>query len=200
MDPISKLENLPEMISADKATILLVEGDLKPSALVIMQGDVFPLTEEPIHVSEQSIEDLTSILTSFGIFYYMTTEIMEGISDNSDEVWQEVLRVFISKNKSVAKRLKELFDDIGKNHAEAGHLLGYPETAVDAFLTDKMLPLEDHPVSTPEVSEINMRMLGHRLSKDNWRNEVMYLEPSGNYIKAKSRKIYDDFTGISNNN
>ena len=73
-------------------------------------------------------------------------------------------------------------------------LLGYPETSVKAFLTPDMLEWENHPVSTEDVSEKNMRLLGHRLSKKYWREEVKYLEASGNYLKTISPKIYQEIT------
>lgn len=197
MNPIVQLENLPGMTSEDKGSALLVSGDLKPSAFVVIQGDVFALSSDPVHVSEQTMESLRAILSSFGVFYLTTTEIMENASDAPYEHGQEVIRVFISKDESVAKKLKQAFDEIGTHHTEAGLLLGYPQSAVDAFLTDKMLDWKDHPVSTPEVSEANMRLLGHRLSKDNWRNEVKYLEASGEYIRSKSPFIYEDSTSLS---
>lgn len=194
MNPILRLENISGMISEDKASILLVMGDLKPSALVVMQGDIFPLSGDPIHVPEREIETLKSILTNFEIFYFITTEIMENSSNKTYEHGQEVLRVFISKDELVAKKLEKAFSDISKHHTEAGLLLGYPQSAVSAFLTDEMLDWSGHPISTPEVSELNMRLLGHRLSKENWREEVKYLEESGEYVKSVSPLIYDQIT------
>lgn len=194
MNPITQLENLPGMISEDKGSILLVAGGLKPSALAVVQGDVFSLSKNPIHVSVGILDSLRTILSSFGLRYLMTTEILENASGKSYPHGQEVVRVFIAKDESVAKKLKEAFDDIKNHHAEAGLLLGYPPSAVEAFLTEDMLDWKDHPVSTSEVSELNMRILGHRLSKDNWREEVKYLEESGNYIKSQSTVIYEEIT------
>jgi hypothetical protein len=189
MNSILRLENISGMTNDDKGSLLLVAGDLKPSALVIIQGDIFPLSDNPVHVPKQTIDNIKSILSSFELIHFMTVEVLENSSNKPYEHGQEVLRIFISKDKTVANQLKLAFDEIGKHHREAGLLLGYPESAVDAFLTDKMLDWKEHPISTPEVSEVNMRLLGHRLSKDNWRNEVMYLEASGNYIRSMSSKI-----------
>ncbi|MEO6109956.1 MAG: hypothetical protein ABIP50_03040 [Candidatus Saccharimonadales bacterium] len=100
------------------------------------------------------------------------------------------MRIFVARDQSKADRLKILFDDIEENHHEAGLLLGYPRTAVEAFLTPDMLEMNDEPISTEDVSVENMRLLGHRLSVDNWRDEVKYLEKSGEYLKTISPTIY----------
>ena len=189
MNPIEKLEALP-MMPDDKANILLVHGGLKPSTMVVMQGEVFALNQAPIHVDPESIAGLKGVLTAFDLQYTYTTEVMENASDKSYEHGQEVMRIYIAPQQEVADQLGSLFGDIKNHHHEIGVLLGYPKTAVDAFLTDDMLAWSDHPVSTSDVSATNMKLLGHRLSKQYWKDEVKYLEAAGAYINSVSPAIY----------
>lgn len=190
MNPIHTLENLTQIISYDKASILLVCGNLKPSAMVFMQGEPFPAGSDIVHVEPANLSGMDAALVGLSLAYISTTEVMDAIPDSSGERSQEVVRFFVAHDTATAERLKTVFDDIQNNHHEAGMLLGYPKTAVDAFLTDEMLSIEEHPTSTEEVSELNMKLLGHRLSKQHWREEVKYLEEAGNYLQATSPKLY----------
>jgi len=188
MNAIKSLESLPGVISHDKASILLVHGNLKPSALIVMEGPAFRDLMAPEHITLASLDTLNAIFSELSLSSVKKTEIMEAKESGS---YVEVVRFFIARDISTAEKLKLLFDTVSVNHAEIGRLLGYPETAVTAFLTPRMLNQADTPTSTKEVSELNMRLLGHRLSKDNWQEEVKYLERSGEYIKSISPVIYD---------
>jgi hypothetical protein len=190
MDAVKDLESLPGVISNDKASILLVHGKLKPTALIVMEGPAFDDEKHPTHVAEESLATLEAVFRELGLHYVQTTEIMTTMRGG----YAEVLRFFIAHDQATAERLKTLFDDVMNNDREIGLLLGYPQTAVDAFLTPNMLEMANTPESTEDVSMLNMRLLGHRLSKDNWREEVKYLEESGNYLKSVSPLIYDEMT------
>lgn len=191
MTPIIKLEKLSAVTSHDKASILLVHGGFKPSALIVIEGPAYTSPNEPIHISPELIHGLEDILSQLELSYVTTTEVMDS---RVNKHVQDVMRIFIAKDQSVANRLKIMFDDISNHHAEAGLLLGYPDSAVQSFLTDNMLGQDEEPSSTDEVSERNMRLLGHRLSKNNWRHEVKYLEASGNYLQSVSPLIYEGAT------
>ncbi len=195
MNPIVALEHINGMIAHDKASVLLVHGNLKPSALVVLEGESFESMKEPVLVSPSSVATLKEIFTSFGIEYVYTSEIMDSLREGS---YVEVLRFFIAKDIATAQKLKELFDDVATSdstvHRQIGNLLGYPTTAVDAFLTTTMLDLEAHPVSTHKVNTRDMRLLGHRLSKENWQEEVSYLNDWGSYLRSQSPSIYEQAT------
>lgn len=198
MNVIKDLELLPGMLAHDKASILLVHAGLKPSALVVMEGESFRLSDGPIHINTRHIVTMDSILSELNLHYVTTKEIMRARSPDTSMRSQEVMRIYLAPTKEMAMQLKIAFDNIKEDDTTIGLLLGYPETAVKAFLTPEMLDWDDYPNSTEEVSERNMRLLGHRLSKANWRNEVKYLEASGNYLKKISPKIYDEITKKEN--
>ena len=191
MQAIKQLENISEIIPHDKGSVLLVHAGLKPSALFAVEGEVFQDKDSVVHVLPKLIETIQTVLFDLALTHVMTIEIMDAHEEGS---FVEVLRFFIAQDPSAAEKLKQLFDGVSANHKEIGELLGYPQTAIDVFLTDEMLEQSDVPESTEEVSELNMRLLGHRLSKAHWREEVKYLEESGNYIKSVSPAIYDAIT------
>jgi hypothetical protein len=194
MNAIKNLELLPGMLAYDKANILLVYGGLKPSAQTVMQGESFRSSGDVVLIEPRYITMLESILSELKLSYVYSREVTDARSNNTFSMSQEVMKIYVAPNKRAASRLKAVFSNIQKNHLSAGILLGYPETAVKAFLTPDMLDWEDHPVSTEEVSELNMRLLGHRLSRSNWHEEVKYLESSGDYLKKVSPKIYKEVT------
>ena len=194
MNVIKSLELLAGMLAYDKASILLVHGGLKPSAQVVMEGKSFRPSSDTIHIDRRLIDKLDFILSEMKLPYIATYEIMEARSNDASSKLQEVMRIYVAPSKKIANQLKTAFDSVEDNHSNVGALLGYPITAVRAFLTPDMLDWDDHPISTEKVSERNMRLLGHRLSKANWRDEVRYLEASGNYLKKVSPKIYKEIT------
>lgn len=182
---------MTSIIPDDKASILLVHGKLKPSALIYIEGPVFGDLKHPTHIGPDELIDMDSVFSALGLEYCKTTEIMGAFKEQK---YVEVIRFFIARDMHTACKLKILFDNISINHKEIGLLLGYPETSVNAFLTSNMLELADSPESTDEVNKFDMRLLNHRLSKDNWNDEVKYLTQSGKYIKSMSPLIYADAT------
>ncbi|MEO6109955.1 MAG: hypothetical protein ABIP50_03035 [Candidatus Saccharimonadales bacterium] len=78
MNAIRELESINEMISADKAGILLVHGRLKPSALIVMQGNVYQLGHETAHITSASISRLYAVLAELGLSYVTTTKVMKN--------------------------------------------------------------------------------------------------------------------------
>jgi len=190
MNAIKQLEKVPGMLAQDKASALLVYKGLKPTALVIVEGDTFKDVHAPVRVATETIRSIETIFSELALKHTKTVEVMNAQGDS----FVEVVRFFIAPDQSSANTLKLLFDDVSAHHAEIGRLLGYPETAVEAFLTPNMLDQEDVPESTQEVSRLNMHLLGHRLSKEHWRDEVQYLERCGEYIKSVSPLIYNEIT------
>jgi len=193
MNPIKALEDIDQVLPHDKASILLVYAGLKPSCLAIFSGEVYDQTKDEVHIDAGILNIFKQILDALHLHYQIETKLYENEGENETNA-QEVVRAFISKDKDTANKLKIYFDDLDKYDYEAGILLGYPETAVMSFLTPNMLAMEDEPIATKYVSEVNMRLLGYRLSKDQWEDEVKPLEAQGNYLKELSPKIYSEVT------
>ena len=194
MNAIKSLESLTGMLPEDKASMLLVYGGLKPSAHIVMQGVPFRSSTDTVHIKTKLVKKLDVILSELSLSSVVTYEMMVARSSDEHTMLQEVMRIYVAPSTEIANQLKVAFDHVSENHTYIGTLLGYPNTAVTAFLTTNMLDWDNHPLSTDEVSEDNMRLLGHRLSKNNWRKEVEYLERYGNFLKQVSPAIYSEIT------
>lgn len=194
MTAITELESIQEMIDEDKATILFVAGGLKPTGFAVIQGAPYAIDETPSTIDTAVITKLDTVLKELKLAYVTTTEIMDAWPKDGRERKQEVIRIFLAPQQRDAERLKVLFDHVSDNHSEIGRLLGYPETAVEAFSSGAMLPIDAVPAFTDEVSEADMRLLGHRVSKKHWRNEVLYLTKFGSYLRSVNPKLYESLT------
>lgn len=193
MTTIEKLENLDGILADDKASILFVAANLKPTAMVVMQGNIFPTGSDAVHIDGGQINHMHDILHELHLEHVMYSEIMAARSTSDTiEASQEVLRIYIAHSKETAQQLQNLFENVQKNHTAIGQLLGYPETAIAAFLTNDMLDWNDMPESTSAVNAENMKLLGHRLSKTHWQDEIQYLATWGTYLKNESPKIYNE--------
>lgn len=93
-------------------------------------------------------------------------------------------------------QLKEAWQS-GKNE-EIGRALGYPESAVDAFIKGEVLDIgEDLKSLTKEErkalkEEEVFKFLTFGLSKNNWREELELVRRYQKAIKEKSPKIYNE--------
>lgn len=182
------------MLDEDKAIILWVAGGLKPSAMVVAQGDAYFKDAVPVKYPQSAHDEIEHVLKDLNLSFVKTSEVMEARELNGKERLQDVVRVYIAPKPETAQKLKVLFDDVQHNHTEIGHLLGYPATAVEAFLTDTMLPMEETPEYTETVSASDMKLLHHRLSKDHWINEVAYLTTYGTFLREASPSLYASIT------
>ena len=158
MNAIQRLEVLPGMSNEDKASVLLVYGNLKPSAFVLVHGEVFHLEQGLVHIEPQLIAELKDVLKDLNLKYSLETVIMENASNVGYEHGQEVLRIFVADTQQIADELRAVFDGIQNKHVPAGH------------------------------------PLGRHLSRENWQEEVKYVQPVGQYIKLVSPKIYEAIT------
>jgi hypothetical protein len=178
---VKQLENLP-LVPLDKAAILLVHGGLKPSALIAVPGSVSKDTKP---VDPQLLSDLKDVLSGLQMLYEVrTVEIDHCV----------VYRFFIARNSEGAKLLESTFNHEPRDEIEVGRLLGYPESATRAYLSSEMLEISKTPLETESVSASAMQFLNHRLSKENWQEEVKYLETYSNYILRISPSLWKKIT------
>lgn len=176
MDAIKMLETIQNLIPPYKGDILLVYGGLKPSCFVELSNE---------------IHELITILDELGLYYRIEAKTY---TDKAGKKSQEVTRLYIARDQDNANRLASYFKNIINHDYDIGILLGYPKTAVEAFVSEDMLDMADIPESTSEVTKKNMRLLGYRLSKTLWEDEVKQLEEYGNYLLKVSPTIYTEIT------
>lgn len=187
---VTDLESLPGITWGDKADILLTAAGLRPSALAHLEHEGSPIKPGVLGVEGAQIEAFGAVLDQLGLQYVTRNRVL--YEDDEKQLGKEIVDFFASRDGSSANKLKDAF--IAGDHTLIGLTLGYPKTAVEAFLTADMLPPAGHPTSTATVSEQNMRLLAHRLSKSHWKDEVHYLQEGGEALKKISPLIYARIT------
>lgn len=124
-------------------------------------------------------------------------EVIKEIGLNFEEVEFEdraltpsklVTRFAIAKDKETALKLKSL--DPARDHREYGHLMGYPESAVEAFVNDG----EKTTLTWDMTKEVPV--VDFRLSKDNWREELKISQRWNDTIKKHAPELYQEIQGV----
>jgi len=93
---------------------------------------------------------------------------------------------FIALTKETARQLSQT--DPSKDHVLYGQLMSFPETAVEAFENDKLLPIEEQPKDSENIFDF-------RLSQDHWQDELKKLEEWSQAIAKYAPEIYNELKG-----
>ncbi len=159
---ITNFENL-EIGSFPSAELMLIFLGYKPATEVALA----PWNDPP--------EKVVKTLRDSGL--------IAGIKNYKDVNGKKFAIVAVAKDKETMERLKKAEADA--DHEEYGRLMGYPDTAIDAFMhKEKLLPEVDYP-------EKNDKTLDFKLSKDHWQEEIKVIKKWSQAIKQYSPKIYE---------
>lgn len=88
----------------------------------------------------------------------------------------------VALDAATAKKLSELDPSI--DHQEFGRMMGYPESAVEAFCGGERLEKKEYP-------GIDGIIFKFTLSKNNWREEVKVLREWSDLIKESAPELYE---------
>jgi len=181
-EAVKTLETI-DMLSIDKAWILLVFGGLKPTALLVLESGIWANDEAEKQINPEKWRTLQSVLEGLKLEYSTKTDVI-GINKH-----MRTLSIFIAKDK---KLLKKVVNAHAHDDEESlGKLFGFPATAVQAYLESTCLDPSELPESTADVSAEDMCFLNHRLSRSNWMEEINYLPAYAKYVKKLSPIIYE---------
>ena len=78
--------------------------------------------------------------------------------------------------------------DPTKDHAEYGQLMGYPQTAIDAFVNGKLLTDKDYPDMRGIIFNI-------KFSQGHWPDELKILKEWSEAIRKYSPETYNSLKG-----
>lgn len=188
---INDLEKCSSIYPADKANILLVGDGVKPSMHTALFSDPVDRKLPLIHVNDDDVQELLSIIKNFGLSYSTDASIFENEKYHYDR-----FVITVSQDQSVAESLMAAKTKL--DEYKEGILLGFPETAVRAFINGNMLEYDDETELREYLSHDEYEFLNHRVSKDNWKNEVAYLPTYVDTIRRLSPAIFKQVT-ISKN-
>jgi hypothetical protein len=181
---IKRLEDNPDLYAFDKVNILLVADGKKPAGKLEVFSEKWKQDEPAKSIDKTVLHEIQTILRELDLHWLVDVQVHDVQADSLIEQTdifitreQETLDVLIAANKA-------------GDTLVLGDLYGYPATAIQAFLNDDLLPIEEMPASIDGITDEQLAFLQHRLSRDNWRDEVRYLPEYAARLKQLSPKIY----------
>lgn len=187
LDAIEDLASIDYFPAIDKANIIAVLIENKPSMHTGFFSESTEIGNEPSSVYLQKQSTFENILTNLNLSYKKQIKRLERNVDGKPSYIEWVVYC-IAKTLSTAVDLLNAREN--NDEKREGMLLGFPATAVDAYVNDTMLSMDEAPTSTESISDEAMKFLNHRLSKHNWEDEINYLPTFAENIKNISPKIY----------
>jgi len=166
LERISRIESI-KTGSCQKANLVLVLLGQKPSIGLTVYVD----TEQEIAEEEEKIK---------------------GLKLNYKKISQEekrgryVAEFILAKGEDILNELSEV--DPSRDHKKFGSLMGYPMSAIKAFLEGNCLSIEEEKELLKQHPEIVLH--DFRLSKDNNKEEIETLERWNDLLKKEAPDLY----------
>jgi len=191
---IKHIESL-NLYPLEKGEIILVKAGVKPSAWIT--ADIRIWNEgEPQHIirTEKDVEDFISVIKELNVPSEILPREIEvekqKIRGQTINVYRDHVEVRVASNQENLDTLHEAIKV--KDHALMGHILGIPETAVEAFVgKSKKL----NPYKIPKeiiLSDAFIFSSTNVLSEDNWQNELKEGEIRAKTLEKVSPKIFEE--------
>lgn len=185
---IEDLANLKFIPAIDKAHILLVANGDKPSMHTALFTEPIALTKDIQQPDIDSMNELMRIIADLMLKYKLETQVFTERVNGAETRSTRIL-FCVARRMSV---VDQLVDARKKGDIEReGLLLGFPKSAVDAYISKSVIEVSHWPTSTEYVTADEMKFLNHMISKNNWKDEVSYLPEYARITRHISQKIYD---------
>lgn len=188
---IRALENEKEIKPIQKALILMTADGKKPATWQQIVSEKWFEGDEPIQITAARWHRLKHIFDGLGLVYVIRTRLDDTSfvqPKDGTHQWIELADIFLSSDMAHANKLAKAVSL--NDHGQIGTLLGFPPSAVEAFVSKKTLPIDKRPLFTENVDRNAMSFLNHMVSKDNWEEEISYLPAFSKRVKELSDKIY----------
>lgn len=192
-EAIRALELENEIKPIQKALILMVADGKKPATWQQETSEKWTEGDKETRITPERWQELNDIFDRLGLVSVVRTRLDDSTfvqPKDGTHQWIELADIYLSKDRSRADRLASAVKS--GDHRKIGILLGFPQTAVDAFISKNTMAVSEWPNSTEFVDEQSMKFLHHMLSKDNWEEEISYLPAFSQRIKEISEKTYQD--------
>jgi len=166
---ITRLEQNTDVYAFDKVNILLVADGKKPAGKLEMFSAKWGEDEPAKSIDKTVLHEIQTILRGLNLYWIVETQTHE-VQPGS---FLEQTDIFIARDQETLDTLVAAHN--ADDNLVLGDLYGFPATAVQAFLNDTLLPMDEMPVCLDGITDEHLAFLQHRLSRDNWRDEVQYL-------------------------
>ena len=192
-EAIHALEIEEEIKPIQKALILMVADGKKPATWQQIASEKWTEDKEETRITPERWQEVNNIFDKLGLVAAVRTRLDDSTfvqPKDGTHQWIELADILLSKDRSHANKLASAV--ASGDHRRIGVLLGFPQSAVDAFISKNTIAVSEWPSSTESVDEQSMKFLHHMLSKDNWKQEISYLPAFSQRVKELSEKIYQD--------
>lgn len=152
-----------------KANMVLVLLGLKPATNIFFLGD------------DENVESFKSKIKETSLFF----DVIEKLPLDNKRVKEDLV---IAKKQEIASLVAFLFKDPSLNRRELGVYMGYPKTAIDAYVG-----MEERHQDYKKVFEergISGTAIAYVLSRDHWQEEIKVAEKWVEALKLKAPEIY----------
>jgi hypothetical protein len=190
---IKLLEDDIDIKPIQKALILMVADGKKPATWQVITSDKWVQGATATPITDERWKFFMAMLDGLKLQVSIKTRQDDKTfvqPKNGDHLFVELGDLFIARDIDTSKELAGAV----KNHDDAklGELFGFPKSAVEAYLSNNLLPFSDIPSKTRLVNAKEMKFLNHMLSTDNWSEEVNYLPGFAKRVHEISPSIYRD--------
>jgi hypothetical protein len=189
---VETIENL-DLGKQNRMNLILAYLGKKPtSEIMIGYNERVPFEElEESLVKKRSLE---RVLSTIGLKFRVSEK--ESIDEDGFEL--KIFEFFVGRDERKIEELKDAF--LKQDHEKTGKLLGYPETAIEAFVKEEgIFDRKSWWESLPEkereklLEEGVLNFLNFALSKRHWREELELVRKWQRIIREKAPKLYQEF-------
>jgi len=178
---------LPDLSFEKKSKIKIVENlnigsSCKAEIILILLGEK-PATEYTLHPWNEDPTSFQEKLESIGLVV-----IKESIISDTNKPPKKI-DFYIAKDAKTATKLSTLNPAV--DHEEFGALMGFPHSAIKAFLSGKR---KDYPTENKIRDGV---VFGMAMSKDNFEQELALLKHWSNLIKQYAPDTYKSLLPIA---
>lgn len=192
-EAIHTLEIEKEIKPIQKALILMVADGKKPATWQQIASKRWTEGRKETRITPERWQELNNIFDKLGLVSVVRTRLDDSTfvqPKDGTHQWIELADIFLARDQTHADKLAEAV--ASKSPARIGKILGFPPSAVKAFVAEDMIPVAEWPLSTKTVDKESMRFLNHMISRDNWEEEISYLPAFSSRIRELSSKIHHD--------
>jgi hypothetical protein len=184
---ITRLEQNTDLYAFDKVNILQVADGKKPAGKLEIFSEKWKQDDPAKSIDKSALHEIQTILRELDLHWLVDVQTYE-VKPGS---FIEQADIFITRDQETLDTLVAAHN--ADDNLVLGDVYGFPATAVQAFLNDDLLPMDETPATIDGITDEQLAFLQHRLSRDNWHNEVQYLPGYAASVKLLSPKIYEEY-------
>jgi hypothetical protein len=149
-------------------------GAMKKAELLLVALGHIPASRLELYPSTATPEEALRGLRQAGLYAVPVTPFSSAATG----------AFAVSRDAVTAQQLSQFSPS--HDHEEYGHLLGYPQTAIDAFIgKTERLSEEDRPNDPENLFDI-------ALSKEHWPAELAYLKNLSRTVERYAPEVYEE--------